>query len=282
MGKRVYDNEKYVEKLKEVSPNLVFIDNYATTKDLLKHHCNVCNGDFYASPSNIFRGKGCPYCHNKKVLIGFNDMWTTNPEICELLDNPNDGYDYVFGTNKKISFRCPSCGEIRYAKPKSVLNNKYCSRCRDSISYPEKFMIALLNQIGIPYEYQLTKVNQKWCGKYKYDFYFEHDGMKIIVETNGIQHYEKGFSNKNGQSVDEVKLNDLARKQLATKYVDKYIIIDCRKSEYDYITNQILNSDLKTIIDFNNEKRKRKNFYQSVIKKKLGKAKECILFLESQ
>ena len=30
---------------------------------------------------------------------------------------------------------------------------------------------------------------------------------------------------------------------------------------------------LKTIIDFNNEKRKRKDFYQSVIKKKLGKAK---------
>lgn len=30
---------------------------------------------------------------------------------------------------------------------------------------------------------------------------------------------------------------------------------------------------LKTIIDFNNEKRKRKNFYQSVIKKKLGKRK---------
>ena len=31
---------------------------------------------------------------------------------------------------------------------------------------------------------------------------------------------------------------------------------------------------LKTIIDFNNEKRKRKRFYQSVIKKKLGKAKK--------
>jgi len=28
-------------------------------------------------------------------------MWTTNPEICELLDNPDDGYKYVFGTNYK-------------------------------------------------------------------------------------------------------------------------------------------------------------------------------------
>lgn len=249
MGKRIYDNEKYAEKLKEFSPNLIFIDNYTTTKDLLKHHCNVCNGDFYASPNNILNGKGCPYCHNKKVLIGFNDMWTTNPDVCELLDNLDDGYNYVFGTNKKLAFRCPSCGEIRHTRPVYVLNNKYCLRCRDSISYPEKFMIALLNQIGVPYEYQFTKVNQEWCNKYKYDFYFEYMGMKIIVETNGIQHYEKSFSTKGAQNLEQTKLNDFMKKQLATKYVDKYIVVDCRKSEYCYVTNQILNSELNTIFD---------------------------------
>lgn len=249
MGKRVYDNEKYAKKIKELSPNLVFVDNYTTTKDLLKHHCNICNGDFYASPNNTLKGKGCPYCHNRKVLIGFNDMWTTNPEICELLDNPNDGYNYVFGTNKKIAFKCPSCGAIRNAKPVLALNNKYCSRCRDSISYPEKFMIALLNQTNIQYKYQFTKVNQKWCDKYKYDFYFEYNGIKIIVETNGIQHYEKGFSTVGGQTLEEVKINDSVKKQLATKYIDRYIVVDCRKSEYAYIANQILNSELNTIFD---------------------------------
>lgn len=249
MGERVWDNEKYSKRLKELSPNLVLIDEYTAYKDLLKHHCNVCNGDFYASPNNTLKGKGCPYCHNKKVLIGFNDMWTTNPEICELLDNPDDGYKYVFGTNKKVSFRCPSCGGIRHAKPVSVQYNKYCSRCRDSISYPEKFMIALLNQTGIPYEYQFTKVNQEWCGKYKYDFYFEYNGMKVIIETNGIQHYEKSFSTNGGQSLEDVKLNDALKKQLASKYIDKYIVVDCRKSEYDYITSQILNSELSAIFD---------------------------------
>ncbi len=249
MGERVWDNEKYSKRLKELSPNLVLIDEYTAYKDLLKHHCNVCNGDFYASPNNTLKGKGCPYCHNKKVLIGFNDMWATNPEICELLDNPDDGYKYVFGTNKKVSFRCPSCGGIRHAKPVSILHNKYCSRCRDSISYPEKFMIALLNQTGIPYEYQFTKVNQEWCGKYKYDFYLEYRGDKIIIETNGVQHYKKGFSTIGGQSVEEVQLNDATKKKLAEKYINKYIVVDCRKSEYDYITKQIVNSELNEIFD---------------------------------
>lgn len=249
MGERVWNNETYSKRLKELSPNLILVDDYTAYRDSLKHHCNVCNGDFYASPNNTLKGKGCPYCHNKKVLIGFNDMWTTNPEICELLDNPDDGYKYVFGTNKKISFRCPSCGGIRHTKPVSILHNKYCSRCRDSISYPEKFMIALLNQTGIPYEYQFTKVNQKWCGKYKYDFYFEYNGIKVIIETNGIQHYKKSFSTNGGQSLEDVKLNDALKRQLASKYIDKYIVVDCRKSEYDYITSQICNSELNTIFD---------------------------------
>lgn len=249
MGKRIYDNNIYSQKIKEISPSIQFVDNYTTYKDLLKHYCCVCGGEFYASPSNILKGRGCPYCHNKKVLIGLNDMWTTNPEICDLLENPNDGYRYVFGTNKKLAFRCPSCKGIRHTKPASILYNKYCSRCRDSISYPEKFMIALLNQTDVPYEYQFTKANQKWCDKYKYDFYLEYCGKKIIIETNGIQHYEKGFSAIGAQSVKEVQLNDILKKDLAEKYVDKYIVVDCRKSEYDYITNQILNSELCAIFD---------------------------------
>ena len=26
-------------------------------------------------------GRGCPYCSNKKILIGYNDLVTTNPKL---------------------------------------------------------------------------------------------------------------------------------------------------------------------------------------------------------
>ena len=249
MGKRVWDNEKYSKRIKELSPNLVLIGEYTTYKSLINHHCNSCNGDFYASPNNILKGKGCPYCCNKKVLVGFNDMWTTNPEICELLENSDDGYKYVFGTNKKISFKCPSCGEIRNTKPLSILYNKYCSRCRDSISYPEKFMISVLNQLGIKYTYQLTKSKQSWCGKYKYDFYFENNEKKVIIETNGMQHYEKSFSVKDGKTVKDIRENDKKKRELALQYIDNYIEIDCRRSEYNFVVKNILLSELSQLYD---------------------------------
>ena len=29
------------------------------------------------------RGTGCPYCSGNKILVGFNDLATTNPELLE-------------------------------------------------------------------------------------------------------------------------------------------------------------------------------------------------------
>ena len=31
------------------------------------------------TPAHRLRGQGCPYCGNRKVLIGFNDLKTTHP-----------------------------------------------------------------------------------------------------------------------------------------------------------------------------------------------------------
>lgn len=244
MGKRIYDNNIYSQKIKEITPSIQFVDNYTTYKDLLKHYCSVCGGEFYAAPSNILKGRACPYCHNKKVLIGHNDMWTTHPDICALLVNPDDGYKYVYGTNKKLKFKCTSCHYIYPSKPANVKHLNCCTKCSDSISYPEKFMISVLDQLGVKYIYQLTKFKQAWCEKYRYDFYFENNGKKIIVETNGIQHYEKSFSTEVGKSVKDIQENDKKKRELALKHIDKYVEIDCRKSEYKYIVENIVRSEL--------------------------------------
>ena len=43
-----------------------------------------CRHEWEAEIKNRAKGRtGCPYCLNKKVLIGFNDLATTNPEIAE-------------------------------------------------------------------------------------------------------------------------------------------------------------------------------------------------------
>jgi hypothetical protein len=48
---------------------------------------------------------GCPYCSNKAVLIGYNDLATTHPELAAQAE----GWDpttVVAGSNKKRKWRC--------------------------------------------------------------------------------------------------------------------------------------------------------------------------------
>jgi len=55
--------------------------------------------------SNRTSGAGCPYCSNQKVLIGFNDLQTTHPELAK----EADGWDprtKIAGSNKKLSWIC--------------------------------------------------------------------------------------------------------------------------------------------------------------------------------
>lgn len=58
-----------------------------------------------ASPNNRSKGRGCPYCANKKVLAGFNDLATTHPELAA----EAFGWDpttLVAGSNKVVSWIC--------------------------------------------------------------------------------------------------------------------------------------------------------------------------------
>jgi len=55
-------------------------------------------------------GNGCPYCNNKKVLRGYNDLATTYPKLIEEWNfekNENlSPYDVVYGSHKKVWWRC--------------------------------------------------------------------------------------------------------------------------------------------------------------------------------
>ena len=52
------------------------------------------------------QGKGCPYCKNKRILVGFNDLWTTNPDIAAEA-NGWDPLTVCAGSGKTAKWRCP-------------------------------------------------------------------------------------------------------------------------------------------------------------------------------
>ncbi len=66
--------------------------------------------EWQASPCARSRGEGCPYCSNKKVLVGYNDLATTDPEIAKQWDYEKNGdltpKDFVRGSAKMVWWRC--------------------------------------------------------------------------------------------------------------------------------------------------------------------------------
>ena len=65
---------------------------------------------YQAAPSNkINGGTSCPYCTGKRVLIGFNDLATTEPELLEKWDykkNTIKPTEVSSGANKKVWLIC--------------------------------------------------------------------------------------------------------------------------------------------------------------------------------
>lgn len=91
-----------------------------------------------ASPnSRCNLNTGCPYCNNRKVLKGYNDLATTHPELLKewnfsknKLINPTD---LVAGSNKKVWWKCSKCGQEWKISPNNRIYGKKtnCPRCAE-------------------------------------------------------------------------------------------------------------------------------------------------------
>ena len=82
--------------------------------------------------SNRALGSGCPYCSNKKVLQGFNDLKTTHPELClEWSKEKNldvSPTELVAGSSKKVWWTC-TCGHEWKATVVSRVRGTGCPSC---------------------------------------------------------------------------------------------------------------------------------------------------------
>ena len=79
-------------------------------------------------------GRKCPYCSNKRVLVGYNDLYTLYPDIAkEWNSEKNAGmniYDFVIGSAKKVWWKCLHCYHEWQASIRSrTQRNSGCPEC---------------------------------------------------------------------------------------------------------------------------------------------------------
>ncbi len=246
-GKSKYSTNEYKEKLHIVNPSIILLDEYVNANTKVHFQCLKDKYIFFSDPKNVLHGTGCPVCAGRKILVGTNDLNTTNPEVSKYLENYEDGFSITYGSHKKLKYKCPFCSSIKKCRPNAVLdkNGKYkCSICGDGVSYPEKFISSIFEQLNINYVYQLTHKYFKWIGKFRYDFYIPEKNM--IIEVNGMQHY----LNNNGWT--NAVNNDSEKYELAIKNnIKNYVYIDARYSEFDWLKENAIKS-LSSYFDLSN------------------------------
>ena len=215
--------------------------------------CLKCGYVFTVGEDVICDGAQGSYCkacgeYSKIAVSGYNDLWTTNPEIAQMLLNPSEGYTHLMSSNDKTDWICPNCNTI--IKNRTFAQVYYhglaCKKCGDGVSYPEKIMRECLEQSGLTFEMHKTF---DWSNLKEYDFYLSD--YNIIIETHGEQHYKHSFKRLGGMTLEDVQLNDKYKEKIAIENgINKYIIIDCQESDFDYIYENIELSELNTIINF--------------------------------
>lgn len=234
----------------EVKNGTLKIVNNLTNQGIkfCEYECLKCGNKDRIREYCLGRGIGCNVCANKKVLIGYNDMWTTHPKVAELLLDKNDGYKITYGAQIRLDFKCPICNHTANKLLSNVMKIGIgCPICSDGLSYPSKIMISILDQIGIDYEVEKTF---KWSNQKRYDFYISK--FNCIVEIHGEQHYINSFKHAEGRTLEEEQENDEFKEKLAKENgIENYIIIDCRFSELEYIRNNIMKSELINLLNFN-------------------------------
>jgi len=189
-------------------------------------------------------GRMCPKCVGRVLIVGYNDLATTDPDIMKFLLDKEDGHRYTRGSHKYIWVVCPICGYEKFMIVEDLVLNGglSCPRCSDGLSYPNKFAFDVFMQISEQYQKYVTEYSPDWIKPKKYDHYILFkNGKEIIIEMDGGFHNER--QGKYAAKYDKYK-DDLAKEhgidviRVDCSYNKITKRFDCIKTEFIKNLNQ--------------------------------------------
>lgn len=239
-------HDEFITNVKNILPNIEVIGTYIRSQDTVKCKCLLDGYEWDAWPGHLVRGHGCPVCAGNKVFAGYNDITTLRPDLVKYFKAEDEAKNFTVYSNQYADLVCPYCGHTKNMIVGHLSKTGFaCPICGDGVSYPNKFCRQVLRQL--PITNLQCEYSSDWTESYLYDNYFEYNGIKYIVEADGMQH----FQDTSGiwASLDIVKQADDDKTKLAVNNGCVMIRIDCRKSEMRYIKNSILSSGLSDVFD---------------------------------
>ncbi len=169
---------------------------------------------------NRANGAGCPYCSHQKMLKGYSDLATTNPELLSEWDYEKNDYlpsEISVGVHKKIWWKCPfghsyqsypynRCGHMHSGCPICDKENHtsfpeqalyfYILRYFPDAINSDKTAIGMELDIFIPsHKIAIEYDGKKWHKNNKYELKKNHECKKnnillMRIREDGLELYD--------------------------------------------------------------------------------------------
>ncbi|MGN1156750.1 MAG: hypothetical protein ACI4TK_11270, partial [Agathobacter sp.] len=242
-------HDKYIEDVSKINLNIEVVGRYINAKTDILHRCKIDGYEWMSKPNNILNGFGCPVCANRAIGQApdyKNSIWSSKyKDYFSKYMTEEQMKVHMPYSNKKVDVICPDCKRHKLIEPSQLLRRGLGCQCGDGISYPNKFVYSVLNQLGIEF---ISEYAPEWSDKKQYDVFIP--SINCIIENHGAQHYTDVLC-WNNRTLEEEKRNDEYKKMLAIENgIRHYIVINCSCSTESFIKQSILNSELPVILNF--------------------------------
>lgn len=150
--------------------------------------------EWRATPTQrIGKNTSCPICSNHQVLIGYNDLATTNPELLAEWDyskNDKKPTEITYGSKKPIYWVCKRGHHWKAVVYSRTTNKQGCPYCNKELrtSYPEKIISYYVNKL---FPDSLENYRNPSLSRHELDIYIpslnvgiEYDGSKWHQNIN--------------------------------------------------------------------------------------------------
>lgn len=120
---------EYTEEIAIINPNIEVIGRYINAKTKILHKCKLDGCEWYAIPSNVLNGRGCPICG--KIIKATKKSCTHSWYLYKVAEiNTNIEVLGIYsGNHNKILHKCKIDGHEWYAMPSSILRGSGCPKC---------------------------------------------------------------------------------------------------------------------------------------------------------
>ncbi len=140
------------------------------------------------------RDANCPYCHDRKVLTGLNDLETKYPELAKEWDYVKNGdlkpSDVLYKSSLNVWWKCSKCSHEWQAPiiQRSLYGHRGCSNCKSglSTSFPEQAIYYYVKKL---YPDAISRYKDIFDNGSELDIYVP--SLKVGIEYDGMRFHNQ-------------------------------------------------------------------------------------------